>query len=222
MVTAPVGSHCPECTKTQGQKVYRPRDPRKGGLLIKGLMAASILVFVAQMVTGKGDATSGEVFFRGVLFGPFVSDGELWRVVTSGFLHVDPIHLAFNMYALYMFGPAIEAAVGPMKTLAIYVGGLLGGGIAVLLFSFNTPTAGASGAVLGLAGGLAVIYKLNGIPLKQTSLGGILLLNLALPLLGMLNISFWGHAGGIVGGALLAFVVSAADGRRRRGHRFPG
>ncbi len=157
-----------------------------------------------------------------MLFGPFVSDGEFWRVVTSGFLHVDPIHLAFNMYALYMFGPAIEAAVGPMKTLAIYIGGLLGGAIAVLLFDFNTPTAGASGAVLGLAGGLAVIYKLNGIPLKQTSLGGILLLNLALPLLGAFNISFWGHAGGIVGGALLAFVVSSADGKRRRGHRFPG
>ena len=215
MITAPVGSHCPECTKKQGQRVYRPRDLQGNGLLVKGLMALSVIVFVGQMATGDGRATGGEVFRQGVLFGPWVAEGEFWRVISSGFLHLDPIHLAFNMYALYLFGPAIERSIGWATTLFIYLGGLLGGSAAVLMFNFATPSAGASGAVLGLAGGLLVLYKANGISLRQSSLGPVLAINLALPLLGT-NISFWGHAGGIAGGAVLASILGRPSIRRDR------
>ncbi len=193
--------------------MYRANDLQSDARLVKGLIAVSVIVFVAQLVSGSGRATQGDVFYRGVLFGPLVADGEVWRIVTSGFLHLDPIHIAFNMYALYIFGPPVEKALGAVNTLLIYVGGLLGGAAAVLMFNFGTPTAGASGAVLGLAGSLAVLFKLNGVSLRQSRLGGLFLLNLALPL--FTNISFWGHAGGIAGGALLTLIIVRRSGSRQ-------
>ena len=66
--------------------------------------------------------------------------------------------------------------------------------------------------MLGLAGAIAVILRSRGVDIRQTSLGGIFLINLALPL--FTNISFWGHFGGIVGGALVAVVLTEFQVRR--------
>lgn len=95
----------------------------------------------------------------------------------------------------------------------IYAGGLFGGSAAVLLFNWDQATLGASGAVLGLAGGLAGILWSRGINITQTSLGGIFLLNLALPL--FTNISFWGHFGGIAGGFIVAMAMATIDKGQR-------
>jgi membrane associated rhomboid family serine protease len=207
MVNASVGSHCPECTQSSGQKVYRPSDLRSSPRLIHALIAICVVTFVFQMSAGGGSAVRGQVYLRGVLFGPLVAEGEVWRIVSAGFLHGDPIHLAFNMYMLYLVGPMVERVLGVWDTLLVYAGGLLGGSMAVLMFNYGSPTLGASGAVLGMAGALAALYRANGIPLRQSSLGGIFLINLALPLLGT-GISFWGHLGGIVGGAVLGWILS--------------
>jgi membrane associated rhomboid family serine protease len=216
MNSASVGFHCPECTKTGSQRVYRPGDLVSKPTLVYGVIGLCVAAFVAQLVTGEGDWARGEVTNEGLLFGPFVQDGEYWRMITSGFLHAGIIHLAFNMYALYIFGPAVQRAVGLAKTILIYVGGLFGGSAGVLLFNWDQGTLGASGAVLGLAGGLAGILWARGINITQTSLGGIFLLNLALPL--FTNISFWGHFGGIVGGFVVAMAMAKADSSMRPTH----
>lgn len=209
MTAASVGFHCPECTKTGAQKVYRAQDLRSKPQLTYVLMALSGLVFVAQAATNgiSGNIFESRVVAEGILWGPGVDAGEYWRIVTSGFLHSSLMHIGFNLYALYIFGPTLEREVGMLRTGLIYAGGLFGGAAAVLFFNWDQPTLGASGAVLGLAGGLAAVLWARGIAITQTSLGGIFLLNLALPLL-IGRISFWGHLGGIIGGFLIGWLVS--------------
>lgn len=216
MTPASVGFHCPECTKTGAQKVYRPGDLVTKPTLVYSVIGLCVATYLAELITGDGNWARGEVTDKGLLFGPFVRDGEYWRIITSGFLHAGIIHLAFNMYALYVFGPAVERAVGLARASLIYAGGLFGGSAAVLLFNWDQGTLGASGAVLGLAGGLAGLLWDRGINITQTSLGGIFLLNLALPL--FTNISFWGHFGGIVGGFVVAMAMSRADSSLRPTH----
>ncbi len=165
------------------------------------LITANVVAFVFQV------GTNGALTRWGLLFGPAIDFGEWWRIITGGFLHAGLLHIGFNMYALWIFGPALEKGVGALRFALIYVAGLLGGSLAVLLFDFNQSTLGASGAVLGLAGGLAAVLMTRGVNIFQTSLGAIFLINLALPVL-VPGISFWGHAGGILGGFLAGLAVS--------------
>lgn len=214
MTTASVGFHCPDCTRTGAQKVYRARDLQSKPTFVYAVIALCVLAFFGQVSSGSGNWQDGRVYFDGVLFGPFVQDGDYWRIVTTAFLHAGTFHLLLNMYALYIFAPIVQRIVGLTNTALIYAGGLFGGSAAVLLFDFNQATLGASGAVLGLAGGLAGVMVARGMDLRQTNLMGIFAINLLLPL--VFPISFWGHFGGIAGGFAVGWVVSAITARDRR------
>lgn len=210
MSAASVGYQCPDCTKGGSQQVYTARDiPQFQPTVTIAIMAACVAVFVGQLVTQDVIAD------RGLLWGPSVADGELWRIVTSAFLHGSPMHLGFNLWALWVFGKPLEEAVGRLKFVLIYLAGLFGGSLAVLAFNFSTPTLGASGAVLGCAGALAALLWARGIKIWQTSLGFIFLLNLGLPLLPGTNISFWGHFGGMVAGAIAGWLLYMVPSQRR-------
>lgn len=209
MSAASVGFHCPECTSAGAQKVLRPGDLRSKPVFTYGVLALIAVAFVAQGATSGGGFLSGVVVDEGVLWGPYVERNEWWRIVTSGFLHSGLMHVGFNAYALYLFGPTMERLIGPLRTAIVYAGGLFGGAAAVLAFDFTQATLGASGAVLGLAGGLAAVLMVNGQSIRQTSLGGIFFLNLALPIL-VPRISFWGHFGGIAGGFAVGYVIGWA------------
>lgn len=205
MTQASVGFHCPECARVGAQRVVRARDLGSGSQtpVTRALIAMNVVAFLLQGVV-FGDST---LQIQGLLFGPAVEAGEWWRVVTSGFLHANLLHIGFNMYALWIFGQPLERALGPIRYAFAYTAGLIGGGAAVLLFNFNTPTLGASGAVLGLAGALAAVLWSRGIAITQTSLGGLFVINLALPLL-IPRISFWGHLGGILAGFAAGWLLS--------------
>jgi len=202
MNQASVGYHCPQCIASHGQKVVtaqavlNQRPP-----ITTALIAANVLAFLGQL------GSSGDLTRWGLLFGPAVAVGEWWRVITAGFLHAGLLHIGFNMYALWIFGPTLERGLGAIRFALIYLAGLLGGSLAVLAFNHEQSTLGASGAVLGLAGGIAAVLMARGINIFQTSLGAIFLINLALPLL-VPQISFWGHLGGIAAGFAAGFLVS--------------
>lgn len=135
-----------------------------------------------------------------------VAEGEWWRLITSGFLHGGALHLAFNMFALWNLGEALERVLGSVRFAAAYLATLLAGSFGVMLLSPNSVTVGASGAVFGLFGLLLMLQLSRSIPLRQTGLGMVLALNLGITFL-IPNISIGGHLGGLAGGALIGLAL---------------
>ena len=140
MHQASVGFHCPECVKKGAQKVYRGPAALAGNqpILTQILIAVNVAVFVLGIVmTGANalDGTSKLVEHGGLLAqGTFdgrtldgVAEGQWYRLITSGFLHYGIIHLAFNMYALWILGGLIEKSVGRVQLAIVYFVSLLGG-----------------------------------------------------------------------------------------------
>lgn len=185
----------------------------KGSPVTLTLIGLNLLLFIGQYLT------QDLITNFGLLYGPAVEDGQYWRIITSGFLHGGVIHLAFNMYLLFMMGPELESNLGSRRFFLMYFGALIGGSLAVLSFGFMQPTLGASGAVLGLAGAMFVALWGRGISFKDSPVFGLVVINLLLPLL-VPGISFWGHFGGVVAGGLMAFVMVWLPEKNRSGKPF--
>jgi membrane associated rhomboid family serine protease len=209
MTPTPVGMRCPECAK-QRTKVRTARtmtdDPRATYVLM-GICI--VLAFGDFLSRGQSD-----ILRQGGLNAFDVSNGEYWRLVTSGFLHAGIIHLLFNMYALYILGTMLEPAIGRVRFLLIYFVSLLCGSFGALLLSPEANTVGASGAVFGLMGAAIVIMRNRGIDPMASGLpfwlGINLLITFTIP-----NISIGGHIGGVIGGALAAVVLFDVPDRLR-------
>jgi membrane associated rhomboid family serine protease len=169
---------------------------------------------------GFGSA-GGRIFNDYALYGPAVADGQWWRLVTSGFLHGGLLHVGFNMYILWFLGNMLEPSLGPWRFGALYFASLLAGSFGALLLSPDAATVGASGAVFGLMGAAFLLSRARGIDPMQSGIGPLILLNLAISFIPGLNISIGGHLGGLVGGALAAFLMDQAAERRRGGIGLP-
>jgi membrane associated rhomboid family serine protease len=215
MTPTPVGMRCPECakqrTKVRSARAITASEPR----VTYAIVALNVLAFFAQVATAGGGARarSGEVYDNGALFGPLVNDGEWWRLVTSGFLHADPIHLLFNMVGVYFLGQLLEPALGSLRFAALYFASLLAGSFGAMLLSPDAVTIGASGAVFGLLGAAFLIMRQRGIDPMQTFIGPILILNIIITF-AFPGISVGGHLGGLAGGMLCALVIAAGERRR--------
>ncbi|MCW2544217.1 MAG: Rhomboid family protein, partial [Frankiales bacterium] len=150
-----------------------------------------------------------------------VAQGEYFRLLTSTFLHFGIIHIALNMYCLYLLGPALEQALGRLRYCALYLLSGLSG--AALSYAFGPVTelaAGASGAVFGLFAAFFVLQRKRGGDVTQiaTTIG----INLALSF-AVSGIDWRGHVGGLIGGALVAgAVIYAPEGPRRSWYQLGG
>lgn len=210
--SAPVGQLCHDCAApVPGARVIKPQLGR-GALretapVTFGLIVASVAVFVASQVIPA-------VVAYGQQFNPLVAEGQWWRIVTAAFLHAGLLHILFNMYALYVFGPGIERQVGGPAFLALYLGSATAGGAAYYLtFALDLgggiSAVGASGAVFGLFGA-TLVGAWRG---RRTAAGNavvrqlvtLLAINLALPLF-LPGIAWQAHLGGLAAGALIAAV----------------
>lgn len=206
----------------------------KPAIITSTLIAINIAVFVVLGLTyGMGGMLGGartEAHARFALLGgsldgtggligtgggdAVLSTGNEWyRLITSGFLHYGVIHIAFNMYILFMLGNMLEPQLGRIKYLSIYFASMLGGSAGAMLLEPNGLVAGASGAVFGLLGAAAVGMWHQGINPFSTGVGRLLLINLAFTFFWP-NISIGGHLGGAVTGALCAFVMMAPAYKR--------
>src|SRR3954464_6250263 len=129
MTPTPVGMRCPECAR-QRTKVRTAQTMTGDPTATYVLIAANVLVFLGVAAGGGGLGTNflaSEIGQRGALFGPAVANGDYWRIVTSGFIHAGFIHIAFNMYLLYILGTMLEPAIGRVRFLLIYFVSLLAG-----------------------------------------------------------------------------------------------
>jgi rhomboid protease GluP len=154
----------------------------------------------------------GQVLQRGALVPALVAQGEVWRLVSSMFLHSGFAHLALNMLSLYFLGSFIEEAFGRGRFLALYLLSGLSGGLAYLYFgAFNGAAVGASGAIFGLLGGVLGYSLRRGTFSWRNPLIRQLLILLALNLylgFSIANISNTAHIGGLLGGIAFGWLVA--------------
>jgi membrane associated rhomboid family serine protease len=219
MTPTPVGMRCPECARQRTKVVRAPTMAGTGTPVTYALIAINVIVFLIEIGTGAGAAGGGlvnsSVVEHGALSRATVADGDYWRLVTAGFLHAGFIHIAFNMYILWMLGQMLEPAIGSFRFALIYFVSLLAGSFGALIFTKTGLTVGASGAVFGLAAAGVMVMRSRGIDPMQSGLPLFIGINLLLGFV-ISGISIGGHIGGLVGGALAA-VALFDIGERRRG-----
>jgi membrane associated rhomboid family serine protease len=215
MTTTPVGMRCPDCARDR-TKVRSLSSLQREPTLTYALIGINVLVALAVFLSGAS-ATSfrgGSLLEVGALSRATVAQGEVWRLVTAGFLHAGFMHLAFNMLALWVLGSLLEPAIGKLRFALIYFVSLLAGSFGALLLQPLGQTVGASGAVFGLMGAALVVMRNRGINIMESGLGVWLGLNLLITFL-IPGISIGGHIGGLVGGTLAALVLFEVGDRVR-------
>ena len=205
MQQASVGFHCPECTKSSGQKTVRVNQLGTNPVVTNALIALNLAIFVYGI--GPGLETKGQVISDGGLAGPFVAAGEWYRILSSGFLHANAIHIGFNCLVLYQLGRLMEPVLGRARFLLVYLVALLSGSFGVLLLDPNSITVGASGAVFGLMGAAVAAMRSRGINPFQTGLGSTIVLNLVITF-SLPGISIGGHVGGLIGGFVAGWILT--------------
>jgi membrane associated rhomboid family serine protease len=222
MIPASVGFQCPECVKEgnksvrQARTVFGGRVTTDPGWVSKVLIGINVVAFVLQQ------AVSGftlRFFEIGLGFDPIhnevigVADGEYYRLLTAAFLHENVVHIALNMYALYLFGPPVEAAIGRVRFLALYLISAVGGSALSYAFAApNQPSLGASGAVFGLLGAYLVLNRKLG---RDTSgVMALLVINFVFGLI-VPRIDWRAHLGGLIAGTLCAIAIAYAPAPRR-------
>lgn len=202
MISAPVGFQCRECVKG-APPVRTLRSLRRDPYVTMALIAVNVAVFLPRL--NQSDQQTRNLG----LFADAVAHGDWWRVVTSGFLHFDLLHIGFNMVILWMLGNILEPAIGRIRFGLLYGVSLLAGSLGVLVLDPNALTGGASGAVFGIMAATIVILRGRGFDLRQTGLVGLLVINLLLSF--RPGVSLGGHLGGMIGGALAGSLVLATD-----------
>jgi membrane associated rhomboid family serine protease len=244
MRPAAVGFQCPECiaegakSTRAGRTAYGGLRPTDASVTSMVLIALNAAVWIAILATGGSgsrlvdwlalrpnglctnglgggaDVSRSVCDSAGGTWLPGVVDGAYWQLVTSMFTHVSPLHIGFNMLALWVLGPQLEAAVGRARFLALYfLSGLSGSALVYWLAAEYGSTLGASGAIFGLMGALVIVaLKVGGDVRGIMTWVGI---NFVITVV-LANISWQGHLGGFVGGtAIGAILVHAPRGPRR-------
>lgn len=174
------------------------------------IIAINVVVFVLMMFSG---GSRSPIYQEGAMWAFGVANGEYWRLLSSAFLHSGIMHIAFNMLALYLFGPAIEEVVGRTKYLLMYLTLAVGASVWVYwLTPLNVSTVGASGAVFGLLG-VILVFMLQ---TKQDVTGLLVLLGINVVISLQANISWQAHLGGFLTGVLLATVFVKAPRDRQQ------
>jgi len=218
---ASVGQQCVECVN-DGRRDSRQAVTWVGArmvsrpLLVYLLIAANVAVYaITALQAGSFANNSNSPLFAEWVTWPRAAavNDQWWRVVTGGFLHYGFIHIAVNMLSLWVLGRDLERVLGRARFAAVYFLSLIGGSIAVMLFSDpDTGAAGASTALYGLMGCYLVAVvrlKLNPRPILFT-LAVNVFLTFSLP-----GISITGHFGGLVVGAIAMAALVYAPPRNR-------
>jgi membrane associated rhomboid family serine protease len=186
------------------------------------LIAINVVVFLIDASMSGNLANlwggfGGPLVDAGAVYQPLVAQGEWWRLITSAFLHLGLLHIGFNMYALYLFGPIVEDLYGHLEYLVIYVLCALGGSVLTILAAPNQAAVGASGAIFGLFGLGFMVWRRRHLVLNPmarailSQVGTLLVLNLVITFT-IPGISWSGHIGGLVVGAVIGFLVPPMGG----------
>jgi membrane associated rhomboid family serine protease len=210
MIQAPVGHHCPTCVKEDNRGVRPARQVRwtQPGRsvtpVVATLIAINVVIFLITSARPDLEIRYAQIPSR-------IAAGQYYRLLTAAFLHANFLHLVFNMFALLILGPPIEAALGRVRFLGLYVASALGGSVCSYLFSSpNIAGVGASGAIFGLFGAYFAIARA-----RRAETGGIVALigiNLVFSFIDP-AIDWRAHVGGLVTGLVIGGMFAFAERR---------
>jgi membrane associated rhomboid family serine protease len=216
MRPASVGFHCPDDTALAARTV-RPLRTSVGGRLrdsppyvtatLIGLNVVAYVFTALQAGGGFGDPSTSRLFAAWQLqpWAIYHQD-EYYRLLTSAFLHLSPLHIGANLVALGIVGPLLERLLGRWRFLVVYLLGALGGSAAIYLFGNPfQPVVGASGAIFALFAACLVLVRRLGLDAQW--LIGIIVINFVFTF-SMSGISKLGHVGGFACGALAALAIA--------------
>lgn len=183
------------------EEVFKPKKI----VVTYALMAICTLIYILQIFFPSLTAL-------GAVNGTLVRNGQVYRLITSMFMHGSIWHLLCNMYSLYVIGCATENYFGKKKFLLIYlVSGIIGSMFSCI---FNTGwSLGASGAIFGLMGALCYFgyyYRLYMGKALYSEIIPVIVLNLALSII-VSNIDFYAHIGGLIGGVFITMGLGVKN-----------
>jgi rhomboid protease GluP len=179
-------------------------------LLTSGLIVINIAIFlITAFLSGSlFDIDTRVLLDYGAKYNALIDKGQVWRLLTCAFLHSGLIHIACNMYSLYIIGPQIEQIYGTLKYLVIYIVSSITASALSYFMSPDSISVGASGAIFGLMGALLAFafIERNKIQKKyMSSLMQVIIINLFIGL-SISNIDNFAHIGGLVGGVLTGYI----------------
>ncbi|WP_133910139.1 rhomboid family intramembrane serine protease [Streptomyces sp. NBC_00582] len=227
MREAAVGHQCPECVREGARSVRQARTVVGGRvsavpLVTYALIGLNVLAYLAELV-------DEDVVNRFAVLGTLppgyvpwgVAHGEWYRLLTGAFLHQPPtqgtfgiLHIVMNMVSLWNLGRVVEAQLGRIRYLALYLLSALGGSVLVLLIVPMVFTVGASGAIFGVGAAYYVLARRLGADMSQVNrfMAGLLLW-----LVISAGLTSWqGHLGGLLTGGAVALAFAYAPRDRRR------
>jgi rhomboid protease GluP len=190
--------------------VYTVQLPKPKPVVTITLVVITVVIYVVYLFSGSSfqGSSLNDLLQKSNIA---ITNGQWWRLLTPVFVHYSPLHLALNMYALYVFGPGLEKFYGHSRFLALY---LLAGfvGVAASFIMGPYDSGGASGAVFGLvaANGIFVYQNREFYGGRARSIISNTLIILALNLVMGFTLRFvdnWGHLGGLLGGGVYAWLA---------------
>ncbi len=234
MIPAPVGYQCPECVaearrefkQGSGRRVVTARSAARGLTVTKVLLVAILAGFILEIAVGGANSlmqgpSEQHLFDLGAIYPPAIAfGGQYWRLFTAMFLHIGLLHIAFNAYALYLFGAMVEEAFGRVTFLLIYfVTGLLASVTSYAFGPVNGLAVGASGAIFGVFGAfVAYNYRRRHLAAAAANLRWAMTLILLNAFLAATvhAIDWRAHVGGLVSGVAAGLVAEGWGPARQR------
>lgn len=198
-----------ETPASEGVRLVTKKPPRP--IVTFTLIGITFLVFIVQLLTARPNGLNLPLIYLGKI-NSLILAGEFWRLITPVLVHGSPLHIAFNMYALYIIGGRVEPVYGRGRFLVLYLLAGFGGNVLSFVMSPNISV-GASTAIFGLlAGEIALILqnrKYFGAQLRPilVNLGMLLAVNLSIGLIPGSRIDLFGHLGGLLAGFVFAMLA---------------
>jgi membrane associated rhomboid family serine protease len=227
MRSAAVGQQCVECVR-QGNKGSRQAVGMFGGrvsgtpVVTYTLIALNVIGYLIELADGKA------IYYGQMVGGAYdpnlhelvgVALGDWYRLITSAFMHEPPsggfgiFHILFNMWALWILGPALEGLLGRARFLTVYIVSALAGSVLFyLLAPANASAVGASGAIFGLLGAWFVLSRR--LRMNPRVIVFWIVINLVFTFT-VHGIAWQGHLGGLIAGSALTagFVYAPRQNR---------
>lgn len=205
-----------EKTEKENKRFAKIFSPKKI-IMTKLIMIICFIAFLGMFIFGNGSNDSYTLLLFGANYGPLVQDGQIWRLLTSAFLHIGIIHLIVNMYSLLVIGTQVETYIGKWKFLLIYIVSAISGSLLSIIFGTHI-SAGASGAVFGLMGSLLYFgyhYRLYLNEALKNQIIPLIIINLMIGFMSS-GIDNAAHIGGLIGGYLATMAVGLEGKSQKR------